>query len=261
MKALCTLLFACITWNHQAMAEGDTTDQPQEERLQIMTEPALIPVVTFQKSWGTSDFLLPETASFDTTPGGAGAPQRTSHLLPENISFMENGLWGEHGFFRSIGIAGELTPQSRKSELSARRTMLTMHQIGGFVTLGLMGATLYYGQKTLNESYDPGLTRANQSKHNEFVTYTLISYGLTAMLAVLSPPPLIRRDETSTTSIHKTLAWVHFTGMILTPILGSMVRKRSGHYSYIDIPTAHFHQVAAYVTTGVFAASMIVITF
>jgi hypothetical protein len=261
MRTLCTVLFVCITLSHQAMAEGDSTLSRAEEGIQSIPESGAFPVAAFQKSWGTSDLLLPQMASFDTTPGGGATPHTTPRLMPDNLSFMERGLWGENGFFRSVGIAGELTPESRKSELSARRTMLTMHQIGGFVTLGLMGVTLYYGQKALNDSNIPGQERTDQSKHNQFVTYTIISYGLTGLLAAISPPPLIRRNETSTTTIHKTLAWIHFAGMILTPIVGNMIKKRSGHFSYIDLPTAHFHQVSAYITTGVFAASMIIITF
>jgi hypothetical protein len=261
MKALCTVLLVCITWSLQAMAQGDTTQSRPEEGIQRTPGSGAFPAGDFQKSWGTSDLLIPATASFDTTPGGAATPHPIRRLMPDNISFMERGLWGESGFFRSIGIAGELTPESRKSELTARRTMLTMHQIGGFVTLGLMGATLYFGQKALNDAYNPGQERTDQNKHNQFVTYTIISYGLTGLLAAISPPPLIRRDETSTTTIHKTLAWVHFAGMVLTPIVGNMIKKRSGRLSYIDLPTAHFHQVSAYVTTGVFAASMIIITF
>jgi hypothetical protein len=256
MKAFFTVLFICIIWSQQAPAEGDTTYSMPEELQHGISKAGGFPAAPFQKSWGTSDFLIPQTAPFDTTPAGATAPHTAARLVPDNVSFMERGLWGENGFFRSIGIAGPLTPESRKSELAARRTMLTMHQIGGFVTLGLMGASLYYGQRALDYS-----DRTEMNKHQQFVTYTIISYGLTGMLAVISPPPLIRRNETSTTTIHKTLAWLHFAGMVLTPIVGSMVRKRSGRLSYTDLSTARFHQVSAYATAGVFAASLIVITF
>ena len=172
-------------------------------------------------------------------------------LLPANMSWAEKFLWDEHGFVRNIGLSSPLTPEVRKHELNLRRTMLTTHQIGGFVTLALMGTTVYYGQKTLD---NPG-NRADRSNHQTFVTATIISYSLTGLLAALSPPPFIRRDEVSTTTIHKTLAWVHFGGMILTPILGAAIHGRS---SYSQV--AHFHQVSAYITTAVFAASMIVIT-
>jgi len=229
------------------------TSEPPASGPRSFDTPAL---PRMQAEWSTSDFLDPAFAGADSLPVEQAQPRSTAHLLPENMSFMERGLWGESGFFRWTGIAGPLGPEERKGELSARRTMLTMHQIGGFVTLGLLGATLYYGQRYLNYS-----DRTDRDRHLQFVTYAIISYSLTGLLAVLSPPPLIRRSETSTTTIHKTLAWIHAAGMILTPIVGGMIRKRSGRFSYDDLATAHFHQVSAYVTTGVFAASLIVITF
>ena len=195
--------------------------------------------------------LLPDSAKVDTLPA---TPKRS--LLPANMSFMERGLWGEHGILRGIGIASPLTPETRKSELSLRRTMLTMHQIGGFVTLGLMGTTVYFGQKTLDNYYNYSSFRNFRRTHQTFVTASIISYSATAVLAAFSPPPFIRRDEVSTTTIHKTLAWVHFVGMIVTPIIGASLRHSSN-----ELQLARYHQIAGYITTGALAASMIVITF
>ena len=177
-------------------------------------------------------------------------PQR--RLLPDKLSFVERGLWDETGLMRKIGLTGPLTPESRKRELVARRTMLTIHQIGGFVTLGLMSSAAYTGQQVLNGR------RQFRHWHQGLVAGTIASYSVTGLLAVLSPPPLIRRDEVSTTTIHKTLAWVHFLGMVVTPILGATLhRTRTLNYDQ----TARFHQVSAYVTTAALATSLIVITF
>ena len=184
----------------------------------------------------------------DSIPSAPPRPR----LLPVNISFFERAMWGESGFFRSTGIASPLTPEVRKSELSVRRTMLTMHQIGGFVTLALMGTTVYYGQRYLDRA-----DRTDRNMHQTFVAATIASYAATGLLAILSPPPVIRRDEISTTTIHKTLAWLHVAGMIITPILGASINRRGGSFN----SQAHFHQVSAYITTAVFAASMIIITF
>ena len=174
-------------------------------------------------------------------------------LLPDNMSFLERGLWGEHGLVRGIDIASPLTPEVRKHELAVRRTMLTMHQIGGFVTLGLMGAAVVYGQRSLDH-----LQRRDRELHQTYVTATIISYSATALLAVLSPPPLIRREgESSTTTLHKTLAWIHAAGMIATPLLGAAINRRGA--SFRD--QARVHQIAAYITTSVFAASFVVVTF
>lgn len=185
-------------------------------------------------------------------PADSLPPAPKPRLLPDNISFVENGLWGEDGLVRSIGLASPLTPEVRRHELSVRRTMLTMHQIGGLLTLGLMGTAVYYGQQSLN---NPRI-RTYRRDHQTFVTATIFSYGATGALAILSPPPLIRRNETSTTTIHKTLAWIHFAGMVVTPILGASLRRS---FSYDQL--ARFHQVSAYVTLATFAASFIVVTF
>jgi hypothetical protein len=193
-----------------------------------------------------------ETFAPDSVQTDSVRQAMTRRLLPEHLSLMERSLWGESGVLRTTGIAGPLTPESRKNELAVRRGMLTVHQIGGLVTLGLMGTTVYFGQMAL----DHPQTRSYRNTHGNFVSATIISYSLTGALAILSPPPLIRRDEVSTTSIHKTLAWVHVAGMILTPILGASLR-----HSMNDDQLARFHQISGYVTTATFAAAMVVITF
>ena len=132
--------------------------------------------------------------------------------------------------------------------------MLSIHFVGGLTTLAFMVAAAYYGQQTLNGNRGAGGT------HQTFVALTIGAYSLTGLLAVLSPPPMIRRDdEISTTSIHKTLAWVHFAGMIVTPILGGLIGGNRHLRAHID--QAHYHQYAGYITTAVFAASMIVMVF
>jgi hypothetical protein len=188
-------------------------------------------------------------------------PSPRPRLLPQNISFMEKGLWGENGILRTTGIASPLTPKVRESELRLRRAMLTTHQIGGFLTLASMIATVYYGQKSL---LDPNSGQRNdpyRSPHRFFETTTIALYSATGLLAILSPPPYIRRDEVSTVTIHKTLAWVHFLGMVVTPILGSTILKRGPIGRYVDLNQARFHQISGYVTLGALAASMIVVTF
>jgi len=181
-------------------------------------------------------------------------------LMPQNVSWMENMLWGESGLVRKIGIAGDLTPEVRKHELGVRRTMLTMHQIGGFVTWGLMVASCYTGQRVLNGD------RQISDTHSMLVRTTIGAYAFTGLLAVLSPPPMIRREETSTTTIHKTLAWIHFVGMIITPIIGGMVwhfsgNRQTGRVLVQNDSEARFHQISAYTTTAVFTAAMVIMTF
>jgi hypothetical protein len=197
----------------------------------------------------------------DSVRSDSTRPAVHRKLLPDNMSFMERGLWGENGFMRTIGIASPLTPDVRKHELDVRRTMLTMHQIGGFATLASMLATVYYGQKSLDNLRAGVRNDPYRDGHENFVAATIGLYTATGLLAILTPPPLIRRDEISTTTIHKTLAWIHAAGMILTPIIGQTIIEHGATGRTADLSRAHFHQVSAYITTAVFAASMITVTF
>jgi hypothetical protein len=201
--------------------------------------------------------IVDTTIEENSPEGDTLVKEETPKLLPDKISFGEKLFWGESGVFRGIGIASPLTPEVRKHELTVRRAMLTMHQIGGFLALAAMIGTAWTGQRTLDDPRN----RTLRNDHQKMILATVITYSLTASLSILSPPPLIRRDEGGTTAIHKTLAWFHVAGMILTPILGSMVSQKGVKGSLgINIDKAHFHQYAGYITTAIFAASMIVIT-
>lgn len=190
-------------------------------------------------------------------------PKSKMKLLPDNLSPMESFLWGEGGIMRSTGWF-PLTPESRKSELGVRRTMLTAHQIGGFLTFGLFIPTLIIGQRNLtnwnNASNGGRLDRKLNNLHQMMGMLTFSSYMATASLAIFAPPPLIRRGDWSTTTLHKTLAWVHFVGMIATPILGSLSGSKSLSLSAAQ-NLRTIHQITAYTTFAAFSASMIILTF
>jgi hypothetical protein len=182
---------------------------------------------------------------------------KARRYLPEDMSWTENLLWGVHGWFTSE----PLTASERKGELSLRRTMLTWHQGLGITTWVLMSATVLAGQLTLN-----GNTKY-RSWHVPLADATIIGYGATALLAILSPPPLIRRSgEHDTVFFHKLLAYVHAVGMIALPFLANSIARRSFENgkrgpAEIDAARARAHQVAAYITYGAFTASILTIVF
>ena len=184
-------------------------------------------------------------------------------LLPPSLSPVEHILWGENGLMRSTGIA-PYTVSARKSELEVRRGMLTIHQIGGFVTLGLLVPTMVYGQRNLQNWNDAVLAnkpfnRQLNRTHIMWANLAFISYVTTAALAILSPPPLIRRSEASTITTHKLLAWIHFAGMMAMPILGSL----AAHAKTVDQANTlrTVHEIVGYGTVAALATAMIVITF
>lgn len=165
-------------------------------------------------------------------------------LLPDRLSPGEKMFWGEHGLMRG---SYPLTEEGRERELGLRRTMLTVHQLGGFMTLAAMLATAFAGQMIINgdESY---------KDYKAPLAYTTVGlYFTTASLALLTPPPVLRRPGFNSIALHKTLAWVHFSGMIITPVLGRMFVGEEDRRL--------FHQTTGYVTTAAFASAMISVTF
>ncbi len=222
--------------------------------MKLLTICLLILAGSFASSAQEEFAVLPDSGSnshdsIDSTAASASSTPAKGRLMPANISFVERGLWGEDGLVRSTGLLPPLSPSERRYELRIRRTMLTGHLVGGIVTFGLMATAVYFGQRTIDNLH----SRSLRNNHQTFVALTIASYSATGLLAVLAPPPLIRRDETSTITIHKTLAWIHVAGMILTPLLAS------GRHMSVN-SQLRVHQVSAYVTTATFAASMIVIT-
>jgi len=163
---------------------------------------------------------------------------------------MENWLWSESGFVRKLGITSSLSTGVRKSELKLRRSMLSVHQIGGFLTLDMMIYSTYLRQKVVD---------GNGDLKNKLNTYSGISIGLysaTGLLAILSPPPIIRRNETSTITIHKTLAWIHFAGTIISPIVAAIIDNGSNH-EFVK----RYRLISSYIATAALATAFIVITF
>lgn len=184
-------------------------------------------------------------AGQDTAKAPAAGVAVKDPLLPEIMSPGEKLMWGEHGWMRAI--AGlPLNEESREKEMGIRRTMLTLHQVGGYVTLASMIATAFAGQMIINghESYE--------DIKAPLAWTTVGLYFSTAALSLLSPPPVIRRPGFSSLTVHKALAWVHFSGMIITPILGTLIEDE--HKVRI------FHQTSGYITTAAFAGAMLSIT-
>ncbi len=198
----------------------------------------------------------PQVDSLNTLSNNT-LPSAKISLLPEVMGPGERLLWGKNGWMRSIGFP--LTEESRLKEINLRRTMLTLHEVGGFLTLGAMITTAVYGQLTINGNTSLGDT------HKAWASATIASYFTTAALSLLCPPPLIRRQEWNTVSIHKGLAIIHFTGMILTPLLadGIAMQERSNGTAQVKInhDKAQIHQISGYITTVAFASALMVITF
>jgi hypothetical protein len=194
------------------------------------------------------DEAFPESAAFDSTLAGDTAAHTAAvlPLLPSRLGPMESVMWSEHGLMRKV-FDMPLTTEERAKEFKARRTMLQLHQLGGYATLAALAATVVLGQLTYNGN------ESMAGVHGAVASTAIAMYFTTAGLALFTPPPAIRRGEWSTVSTHKLLATVHFSGMMLTPILGSMIEGNR------NVRTVHL--ASGYITTAAFAGAMLAVTF
>ena len=156
-------------------------------------------------------------------------------------------LWGKNGLLNNTFGNGDRLKE-RTIQLNIRRKMLNVHQLGGFLTLGgmlaqgIVGSQLYRGDYKVKEL------------HENLGTAINVSYGITAMNSLFTPPAVFQRDKKiSSMRLHKWLAVVHLSGMIATNILGNRIEQ--------DITLKPWHRAAAYTTFASMATSMIVIKF
>lgn len=171
----------------------------------------------------------------------------SSILLPQKMLITQSLLWGKNGLLNNTFGNGDRLKE-RTIQLNIRRKMLNVHQLGGFLTLGgmlaqgIVGSQLYRGDYKVKEL------------HENLGTAINVSYGITAMNSLFTPPAVFQRDKKiSSMRLHKWLAVVHLSGMIATNILGNRIEQ--------DITLKPWHRAAAYTTFASMATSMIVIKF
>lgn len=198
-----------------------------------------------------ADTTKPTATSADDLLGSLTDSIQAAPLLPDHMLLSQRLFWGKKGLLR-ITNASPLTVEGRSKELKVRRTMLKLHQIGGFVTLagfiaqGIVGSQLYKA--------DASDYRRLKDLHGNMATAINISYATTALLSLTAPPPAVgQRRGLSTIKLHKYLAIVHLAGMVATNVLASQIGKNPELKPY--------HRASAYTTFGAFAAAIIVLKF
>jgi hypothetical protein len=172
---------------------------------------------------------------------------QNANLVPEHLGPIESFMWERNGVMRKV-FDFPLTQEGRTYEMQLRRNMLGLHQLGGLVTLAAMVSTVVLGQKVYN-----GNTDLSQI-HKALAWTTIGTYSTTALLGIFTPPPLVRRKNWSSISTHKLLGTLHLTGMIMTPIIGTLV---AGNHEELKM----IHLASGYATTVIFGAAMLVVTF
>ena len=169
-------------------------------------------------------------------------------IAPKKMLFTQQLIWGNNGIFKNRYGSTQDLVERRKIDLRIRRKMLQIHQIGGFVTLGGMLAQGIVGSQLYNGSYKLKET------HEKLGAAVNLSYGLTAINALFTPPSTFKRDKKLTSiRLHKWLAIAHMSGMIATNILGTQIEN--------NVALKPYHRAAAYTSFISLAAAMVVIKF
>ena len=144
--------------------------------------------------------------------------QRTiADSLPKNMPLIKKVFWGERGLFRETLI----DPKSRMKELKIRRNMLQLHQRFALFTLGAMMYQYNIGNKLINNDGTPSELKKYKDLHMNLGYFTFGTYSITASLSIFSPPGMkYTNKKLSSNRLHRYLALVHFTGMMIQPWLG-----------------------------------------
>jgi hypothetical protein len=179
----------------------------------------------------------------------AGAAQTMSQILAVSSSGGTAPALGD--LFPPDQAQGNAQDQAR---LDRRAHMLKLHQRFGLITLAPMVATIAASGLASGRNS----TATGRDIHGGLGAVTADLYFMTAYYALRAP----RVPGTTTRGpirLHKTLAWIHGPGMILTPILGAMAynQERQGEKVH---GIAKAHTAVATVTYAAFGLAVASVT-
>lgn len=150
-----------------------------------------------------------------------------------------------------------------QAELNKRTHMLKVHQTLGLITVIPMVAALITGPqakaKGRNGQAIMEPTSANLDLHIALGGLTTGLYWATAYYAIFAPKiPGVKPK--GAIRLHRDLAWVHGSGMILTGILGIMAYRQENAGEKVH-GIASAHGTIAYVTAAAYGASIVSVSW
>ena len=159
----------------------------------------------------------------------------------------------------SLSDLGFSTSQTRGSaeeqaRLDKRTHMLKIHQRLGLITTAPLLATVITGSFAGGKKPDS----TTRDLHAALGSATGVLYFTTAYYSIFAPkvPGTKTRGPIR---FHKTMAWIHGPGMILTPILGAIAFDQKSRGEKIH-GIASAHGPVAYVTAGAYGAALMSVT-
>ena len=172
----------------------------------------------------------------------------------------DNGLsLGDLGF-----SASQTQTNPREQALLEKRThMLKVHQTLGLITAVPLYATVLVSGGAKQKKGPNGTftepSSANVDLHAALGSLTAGLYGATAYYAIFAPRiPGVKPK--GAIKLHRDLAYIHFPGMILTPILGSMALSQESKGEKVH-GIASAHAAVAATTVVAYTAAIVAVSW
>ncbi len=145
-------------------------------------------------------------------------------------------------------------------QLGRRRTMLQLHQLGGYATMATVTAAVVLGQINYLDKYGGGGDTGRWITPHAIAAFTAAGvFTATGLLAVLAPSPLEKPLRVDTATLHKIAMAVATAGMVAQVVLGPITASKEGQLSQRDFALAH--QIIGYTTLVATYAGFLVLTF
>lgn len=159
----------------------------------------------------------------------------------------------------SLGFPTSITTGNAKEQalLNRRSHMLQIHQKLGLLTTIPMAASLFTSFGAKGHHGMPG-PASGRNLHAGLGYATAGLYWTSAYFAIRASK--VKGTNTyGMIRLHKAMAWVHGTGMIVTPILGSIAYSQLSNGERVH-GVAKYHSWAAYTTAGAYGIAILSVT-
>jgi hypothetical protein len=224
----------------------------------------LLPAFTWAQSAETVVADLPSAPVPAMDDAGQQTPQQsTSQQPPQQGQQSSQQNPPTQPSLGDLGLGTNQADPKLQALLNKRTEMLKIHQRLGLITLAPMAATLITGPmasaKGKNGETIKEPTDTNLDVHLALGALTSGMYWSTAYFAIFAPK-VPGTKPYGPIRLHRALAWVHGTGMILTPIMGLDAYKQEKAGEKVH-GFASAHGPVAIVTVSAYAAAMLSVSW
>jgi hypothetical protein len=187
-------------------------------------------------------------AGFDTATARvtivAGTSQTLNLTLRAGLSLSDLG-------FTATETHGSAEAQAR---LDRRSHMLQIHQRLGLITAASLLATVVTG------AFAGGRRTSTPDRTTHLVLGSLTTglYLTSASFAIFAPK-IAGTKTRGPIRLHKALAWIHFPGMILTPVLGAMALDQRSRGERVH-GIARWHGIVGIATASAYGLSILAVS-